>query len=303
MLKPRNIVAGLLVLLALIGDSFAQSRRSAAPNRQQEQPTTQQQTTAPDKRGTEQEPFVVQPLTTKKSAEETERDAREAKEKTNSDWWTWLLNVLTVLALFGQFAILAAQAYFLRGTLKVTAASAKAAEDAAVVAREALNTTQRAFVRVVNFPWLWRPDIDRPGKYFYDITPIIENGGNTPTVDMTIVINSALRDSILPDDFNFPYGVEPGPSLIGAHQTIGAHRAIILDDNLLLVQKGEKFFYIWGTITYRDVFEGTPLHTTEFCTEISTVFGNPLDPKDPGAPKGTTVEIGFRIYPKHQRTD
>lgn len=178
------------------------------------------------------------------------------------------------------------------------------AKRAADIAETSLVATQRAFVRVLNFPWLWRPDTDRPGKYFYDITPVVENDGNTPTVDMRIVVSSQLRDTPLPDDFEFSYdGIEPALSLIGSHQSIGAHRAIILDDDLLLVQQGKKFFYIWGTITYRDVFENTAQHTTKFCTEINRVMGNPLDPRDPSNPKGTTVEIAFRIHPKHQKTD
>jgi hypothetical protein len=56
------------------------------------------------------------------------KPTREAKEKANSDWWTWLLSILTVAALVGQGAILAAQAYFLRGTLKETAQAAEAAQ-------------------------------------------------------------------------------------------------------------------------------------------------------------------------------
>jgi len=44
-----------------------------------------------------------------------------------------------------------------------------------------LIVTQRAFVRVINFPWLWRPDTDRLGKYWYDITPIVENFGTAGT--------------------------------------------------------------------------------------------------------------------------
>jgi hypothetical protein len=180
--------------------------------------------------------------------------------------------------------------------------SVAVAKESAEISRTSLISTQRAYVRVLNFPWLWRGDSDRPGKFFYDITPIVENGGNTQTVDAKINVNSALRDQPLPDDFDFPYKGEYGLTLIGAHQTIGASNAHILDEDLLLVRRGQKFFYIWGTITYRDVFPDTPERVTEFCTQISRVFGNPLDPRETGNPKGTTVEIYFQIYPKHQKT-
>jgi hypothetical protein len=135
-----------------------------------------------------------------------------------------------------------------------------------------------------------------------DITPIVENGGNTQTVDAKINVNSALRDEPLPEGFDFPFVFKHGFTLIGAHQSVGASNAVILDDDLLLVQGGTKYFYIWGTIAYRDVFPNTPERVTEFCAQISRVIGNPLDPREPSNPKGTTLEIYFRIYPEHQKT-
>lgn len=180
--------------------------------------------------------------------------------------------------------------------------SIAAAKDSADIARTSLISTQRAYVRVANFPWLWRGDTDRPGKVFYDITPIIENGGNTQTVDAKINVNFALSDDPLPQGFDFPFAADHGFTLIGAHQAVGAGNVVILDDDLLSVQSGKKFFYIWGVVTYRDVFPNTPERVTEFCTQISRVLGNPLDPREIGNPKGTTVEIHFRIYPEHQRT-
>jgi hypothetical protein len=45
------------------------------------------------------------------------------------------------------------------------------------------------------------------------------------------------------------------------------------------------------------------VHTTEFCTQINRVIGDPLDPRDPNNPKGTSVEIYFRVYPKHNKAD
>jgi hypothetical protein len=214
------------------------------------------------------------------------------------------LYTLVLAAFTGLLVIVSGvQGYFLLRADKTARTAADAAKKSAEISERALIVTQRAFIRVANFPWLWRPDTARPGRYFYDITPIVENFGNTPTVEAKINVNSGLRDTILPDDFDFPYQGEAGDTLVGPKQTIGTSRAEILDEDLLAVQGGQKFFYIWGMITYRDVFDGTPLHTTEFCTQISRVLGNPLDPKDPNNPRGTTVEISFRIYPKHQKTD
>jgi hypothetical protein len=236
-------------------------------------------------------------------SKQNEKHYREDSSKRSRE--TWTLCALGAAAIFtlGLDVLSGCQLHEMQKAYGPIKDSAKAAQQSADVAEKALVSTQRAFIRASNFPWLWRPDLDRPGKYFYDITPILENAGNTPTKDLMLVVDSALRETPLPDDFTFPYRAIPAPSLVGAHQTVGVNNAIILDDDLLSVKQGKKFFYIWGTATYRDVFDETPEHTTEFCTAIGRVIGDPLDPRDPNNPKGTSVEISFNIYPKHQKTD
>jgi len=127
MLMVCHLVIALAIALAV--DSH--SHYVSAAKRQQQQTQSQQQNTTQDQRGNEQSPLVVQPLPTKKTAEEAARETRETKEKTVSDWWTWFLGVLTICALFGQLAVFIAQAYFLRGTLLATEAAANAAKQAA----------------------------------------------------------------------------------------------------------------------------------------------------------------------------
>jgi len=251
------------------------------------------------------------------AAEDNQKE--HGNQKSNKTLWdSWFPDAISIYTLFlvvftALLVVVGAYQWkaFVRAehiaakTAQAAKESADAAKKSAEISERALIATQRAFVRVTNFPWLWRPDHDpaRVGKYWYDITPIVENTGNTPTVGMKIAVDYALRDTPLPDDFDFPYRAVPGDTIIGAKQSIGANNAVILDEDLVAVQDGTKFFYIWGTITYHDVFEGTPIHTAEFCTQIGRILGNPLDPRDPNNPKGTTVEIGFRIYPKHSKMD
>lgn len=218
----------------------------------------------------------------------------------NSDWY---FNFFLVIFTGGLVLVGGGQCYLIFRSLKATETAADAAKDAANTAHEALIKGQRAFVSVAAFPWLWRPDADRPGKYFYDITATIENAGNTPTIDMTIVSDCAFRDTPLPDDFDFPYRSAPKPSMVGPRQNKNGTAGIILDDDLVAVQLGKKYFYIWGTITYRDIFYGTPLHTTEYATQIVRVNGDPLKPQDHNNPKGTSVEIYFGVYEKYIQTN
>jgi hypothetical protein len=73
MLSPRHILL-VLAMLLIIGGAWGQSRPPPMTIRQQSQTQSQQQKTESDQRGTEQLPLVVQPLSTKKTAEERQRD-------------------------------------------------------------------------------------------------------------------------------------------------------------------------------------------------------------------------------------
>jgi hypothetical protein len=125
-MRLRCLVVALAFVTVFASDSWARSKH-APVKRDQQQNETQEQKAATDQRGTEQLPLIVQPLPTKKNAEITEQEKREAKEKTDSDWWTRLLGILTIVALFGQLVVFIAQAYFLKGTLTATAEAANAA--------------------------------------------------------------------------------------------------------------------------------------------------------------------------------
>ena len=133
MLRSHCSILVFAILGATLVDLFAQPFWPPAVKTDDIHAQSQQQTTTRDQRGTEQQPLVVQPLPTKKGAEEAGRDAREANDKANSDWWTWFLSVLTLLVLFGQAIILAVQAYFLRGSLKIADKSATTAEKSTAI--------------------------------------------------------------------------------------------------------------------------------------------------------------------------
>jgi hypothetical protein len=72
----RDTVLTLAILVAIVGESWGESR---SPPPKQDEPSQAQQQQAPtDQRGTEQFPLVVQPLPTKKTASEADRDASAA---------------------------------------------------------------------------------------------------------------------------------------------------------------------------------------------------------------------------------
>ena len=190
MLKRQRAIFVVVLLLALSVHSWGHPRRSPA-KLQQEQAQTQQQKATPDQRGTEQSPFIVQPLAAKKSAEETANETRDAKEKANSDWWTWFLSILTVLALFGQLAVFIAQAYFLKGTLKATATAANAANVSATVAKNSLIIATRPHIAIPP------PNLCEANEFVAapHICFSLTNGGNIAVVDKVQATIEVIRHS------------------------------------------------------------------------------------------------------------
>jgi hypothetical protein len=164
------------------------------------------------------------------------------------------------------------------------------------LSREALTKLERPFVYRESISWLWHRDLGRPGQFFYSIRPILANTGRSPTKRMVLAVNFTVRDSPLPDDFDYSYSAPRVRAGIGPNGRIIAGIIKVTDNDLLAIQEGVKHFYVWGKAEYTDLFEGTGTHTTRFCNRISEVLGNPLDPVDPNDLKASSVEIIFEIY-------
>jgi hypothetical protein len=115
--------------------------------------------------------------------------------------------------------------------------------------------------------------------YGWTIRPQWQNSGATPTKQMTICSSGGIRDTRLPEDFDFPYNeVDVGTGLIAPRLTLNGgpvpSNKRITPEDIEDIQKGRKFFYMWGWAKYKDVFPDTPQHITKFCWAIVPI-GNP----------------------------
>ena len=80
-----------------------------------------------------------------------------------------------------------------------------------------------------------------------------------------------MRDTALPETFNFPYDeghvikgiLLPQTPLNSAYIPWGGRQLMVED--LEDVQAGRKFLYAWGWAKYNDALRGTPQHITKFC--------------------------------------
>lgn len=112
-----------------------------------------------------------------------------------------------------------------------------------------------------------------------ELTMALENSGETPALRVTHQINTnkALGYQELPQDFDFPdYPLNrgayanslpvPGTFMLGPHQTVTGGTLDIPLSVLKQVDTGKNHVFVWGWVTYRDIFGGD--HKTEFCKQI-----------------------------------
>jgi hypothetical protein len=127
--------------------------------------------------------------------------------------------------------------------------------------------------------------------------PVWENSGSTRTKRLFMDSSWRSFSPDMPDDFDFPSWTTalPQPIMLGPKATTWGGECTIPINILLAANKGECKIYLWGSVEYNDVFEGTPRHRTEYCVEVR-VTGNPHLYQDGGQP---LVPFIYRGNPRH----
>jgi hypothetical protein len=175
---------------------------------------------------------------------------------------------------------------------------AEAAQKSAEVAQTSLVKLQRASIFMPDINTNWHRDTSRPGKFWWHFRPIYANSGNTQPLGMTTNVVFVLRDTPLPEGYDFPPDTANHPATVIPHGSILGRSENLTDEQLIEVQKGNKFYYIYGTIIYHDIFDGTPIHTTKFCRQVVNLLG------DLTRPDQEVTEMFFAIaFPEYNTAD
>lgn len=147
--------------------------------------------------------------------------------------------------------------------------------------KETLIADKRAFVFATNISPNWFLDEARK-QYCWRIRPEWRNSGETPTKHLRIYVDCELRNTPLPNGFDFArISSTPGNGLLPPNATMlgGAAPmqpvAPITPQDIVDVKAGRKYLYIWGWARYFDVFPKTPEHITRFCFQIHPI-GDPF---------------------------
>lgn len=109
----------------------------------------------------------------------------------------------------------------------------------------------------------------------------VKNSGNTPTRQMRMHVNfDANHTGEFPPDFAYPdmntsaQKADPKddiPILIGPNSKIYSQQLRVSADKISEVVRGDNRLFFYGWASYRDQFDKTPLHRTEFCFEIANL--------------------------------
>lgn len=141
------------------------------------------------------------------------------------------------------------------------------------VSREALISTERAFV-FLNELTAQPMSITPRGKTIQVgllvIKPHWANNGNTPTKNMTIRLGwkDTEADTDLPDDFAYDYQTEPAVMFLGPKAFEWSKPINISGPIATSVIQDRRRFFIWGRADYWDIFPDTPPHFTKWCYRV-----------------------------------
>jgi hypothetical protein len=302
----RRIV--LLLLIAWLSVSFLHASR---------QPNRQPDTTA-NKPGN---PSAIQLTPAPALTSTTQTEGRGAgpnaeKPKTNRQrfygWlWEWtepqnFANLLLVVAAVLAFIIglvtlnaIQTQNRINLANVKIGRMSATAAKTSANVARDALVTTQRAFLLLDNIESV--PVETRAGGRA-GVRFCVEwiNSGATPAIDARTGVSlfHFKPDEPIRVDFGFlerDVAADADVAFAGPHgRKLLATAAMVPMSELIQVAQGRLVLILTAIVVYRDTFPDTPLRRTHLCARI-VVEGDPEVDHRPN--------IEFKAFGDHNRAE
>ena len=226
----------------------------------------------------QQGPVSIRVLPTPKTEEEMIAERRERDQRTALEFNLMIFAALLVGVGFFQFLAIVAQGAFIWIALTALRRPMEVAE-------RNLEIVQRAFVYVASLDWGVAGQNVR-------VTPILENGGATPTRRLRISTSWRAWHGELPPDFVYNYAQPPDQVFLGARSRVHIGSVMIPMRDIQAAIEQRLQLYIWGRATYEDMFQGEVLHYVEFCFRLDPVGAAP-----------DKVALTFKPYGAHNRSE
>lgn len=212
-------------------------------------PSAEQRNKADDAAGKTSDRIKISALPKQNNGDNQEREGRENGSE------TYTIPVLNITFKFGEsLLILFAILLWLATKRLVTDA------------KDSSQRQLRAYLSIVPGEVIWQNERNMDPFEFH---PFMINDGQTPAHDVTYNAAVELLPFPLPADFNFPLPplAYPSVSVIGPHQNkfmiIPALRRFTMNELHEILLHGSMRLYVYGTVTYRDVF--TEVWYSNFC--------------------------------------
>lgn len=214
-----------------------------------------------------------------------QRAARAADESACvTRWQLWM-------GIFGLLGLIATVVY--------SARSARSAGEQVALSRQAMTYNERAYVAFEGARWNSHLG-ENTGQYFWRIRVTWRNAGNTPTRHLRIRVGARLSAQKIEDTEKLALADAAGFAGIPPDGAIFNSVIDVQAADLQRVKEGTMFLYVWGEATYRDVFDGTPLHVTRFFVQGVNVTGNPSQGWDQD---DNPLHIDFAFLQRHNCAD
>lgn len=137
-------------------------------------------------------------------------------------------------------------------------------------ATETSVAAQRAFISSTG-PGIIK-DVQGPKWKGVKVYYLWGNSGTTPAKDAVSEWNMSLGSTIPTKGLNFdnlPQN-ERLSFVMGPKSNFQMVPVYLSTEELEMVADGKKRLFFWGWVTYRDIFSATPIHLSEFCTDITS---------------------------------
>lgn len=147
----------------------------------------------------------------------------------------------------------------------------------AELTRRTLIADKRAFVFAAGIVGIYELD-PLTGHYNWRVAPVWHNSGDTPTRQLRIYTDAWFGNTPLPANFDFtnidplqgPGGGMLGPKMSnnGGQAPHIPHQAALAPQDIVDIQNGRRFFFLWGWARYFSTLPDTPEHITRFCWRV-----------------------------------
>jgi hypothetical protein len=251
-----------------------------------------------EQRGTEQHPLVIQAVPVPRLADEIRREDAIESRRSNSENLatiaTLIVACVTAILAYYTYKLWDANKTLVEGAAQTAAAQsadmknsiaeatraadamqsvAEATRANAVLVQNILHKQMRAYVAVNTGTTTYQD-----GNLRFASSPVLTNTGFTPARNVRNRVTAAVLDTNLPADYKFSDSgkMSTHDATLSPRQSFTISGVVsdrFEDAEVAVIMAGvKKRLYIWGTVTYEDVFGGS--WETHFCHNFNFYRAN-----------------------------